>query len=301
MLEFLEWAEAMDMVNVLAIYAGYSHGDNQLTNSYLFPPTAEAMYPVLQEALEELEFCMGSVDTKWGAKRAEYGHPEPFDIKFVEIGNEDWFSREYAFRFKYLYDGIKAKYPQITLIATAYNENADYTIKLPPGSMWDTHHYEEPHFFLEAFNFWDNWQERTKNPNVTILIGEYSVIQVDTPNGNVDWSWPTELHVYYPHLISAIAEGVYLLGAERNPEVVKLTSYAPSLQNLNWYNWTPNLIAFDADPKNTILSTSYYLQKLFATYRGQKTLTVANSIGDFKPLYWAASLDDNAKVYLKVM
>ena len=82
--------------------------------------------------------------------------------------------------------------------------------------------------------------------------------------------------------------------------MVKLTSYAPSLQNWNWYNWTPNLIAFDANPLHTVLSVSYYLQKLFNSYRGTQSVEVKNTEGDFNPLYWASSLDESS-VYLKVM
>lgn len=100
------------------------------------------MQEVLQEALDELEFCMGSVDTPWGAKRAEYGHPEPFEITHVELGNEDWFSDNYPVRVQPLYTGLKAAYPDIIYIFSAYNENGDYTIDIPDGNMWDTHHYE---------------------------------------------------------------------------------------------------------------------------------------------------------------
>lgn len=302
LLEYLMWTESMEMENVLAIYSGYSLGDGGLYNSTEFPATAEAMYPVLKEALDELEFCMGSTDTLWGNIRAQYGHPEPFVIQYVELGNEDHFGQNYPFRFKYLYDGIHAAYPDIKLIATAYNENPAYNLTIPAGGMWDTHHYEEPQFFINSFDTWDNWQEATNNTNVTILIGEYSVFQVDTPDGQVNYSNPADLHVFYPHMISAVAEGVYLLGAERNPEVVKLTAYAPSLQNFNWYNWTPNLVAFDSDPSHTVLSASYWVQWLFNHYRGTQSVEVATTAGDFGPLYWASSVDDAAgKVFFKVM
>ena len=87
--------------------------------------------------------------------------------------------------------------------------------------MWDTHHYEEPQFFLSQFDYWDNFQEDTNNTNVTIFIGEYSVFQRDTADDVVDFSFPPDIHVFYPELISAIGEGVYLLAAERNPNIVR--------------------------------------------------------------------------------
>ncbi len=291
----------MEMQNVLAIYSGYSLSDNGESNCAEFPPTDEAMYPLLKEALDELEFCMGSIDTYWGAKRAEYGHPNPFVISHVEIGNEDFFGKDYPFRFQYLYNGLSAVYPNITYISTAYDENADYTIDIPAGAMWDTHHYEPPEFFIDGFDFYDNWQESTNNTNVTVFIGEYSVFQIDTPSEVVNFSDPSDIHISYPRLLSAIAEGVYLLGAERNPNVVKLSSYAPSLQNWNWYNWTPNLVAFDADPTHTVLSVSYYMQKLFNSYRGTDSVEITNSKGDFGPLYWAAAMTGSESVFLKVM
>lgn len=133
------------------------------------------------------------------------------------------------------------------------------------------------------------------------MLGEFSVYQLDTPDGIVNFSNPADVHVFYPRMISAISEGVYALGGERNPNTVKLSSYAPSLQNRNWYNWTPNMISYDADPSKTVLSTSYWQQLLFAHYRGTQTLPVTNTEGDFNPLYWQSSIEEESgSIYLKV-
>ena len=300
LLEFLEWTEDMEIEPVLAIYAGFSldiYG--QVGTS--FPE--DVMNEVLQDALNELEYCTGDTSTQYGALRAAHGHPEPFQINHVELGNEDWFSSTYPYRFPILYNGIKAAYPNITLISTAYNEAAEsfnYTIDIPAGGMWDTHHYEEPTYFLENFNFYDNWQEATNNSNVTVFIGEYSVYSVDTPSGQPNFSNPVNEHIAYPRLLSAIAESIYLLGAERNPNTVKMSSYAPSFQNFNWYNWTPNLLAFTANPNETVLSVSWYSQSLLAHYRGTQTLPVTNTEGDINPLWWAATIDEPSNaIYLK--
>ena len=107
--------------------------------------------------------------------------------------------------------------------------------------MWDTHHYVDPSYYIDAFNFWDNWQETTNNTNVTVFVGEYSVFQLDTPSHQINFSDPADIHVFYPNMIAATGEAVYLLAAERNPNVVKMTAYAPSLANLNSYIWTPNV------------------------------------------------------------
>jgi len=208
-------------------------------------------------------------------------------------------------QFPILYNGIKAAYPNMTLISTAYNEAAttfNYTIDLPKGSVWDTHHYEEPTFFIDSFDFWDNWQETTNNSDVEIFIGEYSAIQIDTPSGVVNYSFPVGEHIFYPELMGTVAEAVYLLGAERNPNTVKMTSYAPSLANLNSLNWTPNLFSFTADPRQTVLSVSYYSQLLLNGYRGAQTLPVTAVRGAFNPLFWVSTIDEAGKtVYLKVV
>lgn len=289
----------MEIEPVLAVYSGFSL-DVYGQSGPSYPP--DQMQEIVDDALNELEFCMGDTSTYWGSLRAQYGHPEPFNIKFVEIGNEDWFSTTYPYRWAAMYNGLKAVYPNITYISTAYNENTLYNISIPAGEMWDTHHYEEPSYFLENFDFYDNWQEATNNTGVGVLLGEYSAIQIDTYSGVVNYSFPADVHIFYPSLVSAIAEGTYALGAERNPNTVKMSSYAPSLQNQNWFNWTPDMITFDANWNHTVRSVSYWQQWLFAHYRGTQTLPVTNTQGDFNPLFWVASIDvPKNQIYLKVI
>lgn len=299
LMEYLQFCEDGGIEPVLAVYAGFSL-DIWGQDGVSFPE--DRMGEVLDDILNELEYITGDTSTPYGALRASHGRAEPFELNYIEVGNEDWFSSTYPYRWDYLYRGIKAAYPDLTLISTAFNENKDYNITLPPGSMWDTHHYEEASFFLTNFDFFDNWQETTNNPNVTIFIGEYSVFQVDTPSGVVNYSRPPDIHISYPTLESAIAEGVYLLGAERNPNVVKMSAFAPSLGNLNWENWTPNLVSFQADVDLTVLSASYYMEQLFARYRGVQTLPTTTVAGDFNPLWWVATVDEgDATVYFKVI
>jgi len=299
LMEYLEWTEAMNMERVLAVYSGFSldvYG--QVGTS--FPP--DQMQQWVQDALDEIEFCQGGPNTTYGALRAQYGHPEPFPINFVELGNEDFFSDTYDYRFYTLYNGINAVYPDITLISTAFNENPLHNITIPPGGAYDYHVYQEPQWFVENFDMWDNWQERTNNTNVTLLLGEYSAIQIDEPTDTVNYSFPTNEHIFYPRLLSAISEGLYQLSAERNPNVVKMTSYAPSLQNRNYVNWTPDLISFDAFYNNTVLSASYWSQWLFSHYRGTEFLPVTNPAGQINPLYWVATIDTDVNaIYLKVV
>jgi len=260
------------------------------------------MDQIVQDALDELEFCLGDVDTQYGALRAAYGHPEPFKINFVEIGNEDWFSSTYPYRFQAMYDGLKAAYPNITYVSSAFDENPEYNITIPAGNMWDWHMYAEPSWFLTHFDMWDNWQEATNNTDVGVLLGEYSVIQIDTPDGNVNFSYPVDEHVFYPRLLSALCEGVYLLAAERNPNTVKMASYAASLENRNYIEWSPSMISFDAAYNNTVRSASYWWQHMFSHHRGTQTLPVVASTGQVNPLYWVASINEPGNcIYLKVI
>ncbi|KAL9595196.1 MAG: hypothetical protein Q9219_006590 [cf. Caloplaca sp. 3 TL-2023] len=296
--------EDMEMERILAVYAGYSLDISGAEGVSL---DQEAMADVLASALNELEYCMGSLHTTYGALRAQHGHAEPFVINYVEIGNEDFFSGTYPRRFVYLYQGIKSAYPEIVIISSAFDENADYNIDLPPGSIYDLHDYREPSFFLSnRFNFFDNWQTITNNTDVTILVGEYSCPQVDERSGIVNFNFADPavdgLHVADPSVLSAVSEAVYLIAMERNPNLVKFSTYAPSLGNMNNYQWKPDLVTFDADPKHTVRSVSYHVQKLFNAYRGTQTLPVLNTEGEINPMFWVATIDEaRNEAYLKVI
>src|SRR5690606_642959 len=151
-------------------------------------------------------------------------------------------------------------------------------------------HYQTPQFYKDNSNYFDNWQEVFGYPDVTIFVGEFSVLSRDQPGG-VDWENGVG-RFEYPPMIAAVGEAIFALAMERNPHVVHMSSYAPLLQNFNSYRWTPNKIAFSADPDDTVLSTSYYLFKLFGTYRGKETLPIRNLNGDFNPLWWQASINN---------
>ncbi|KAA8895832.1 alpha-L-arabinofuranosidase A [Sphaerosporella brunnea] len=306
-LEFLEWCEDMEIEPLLSVYAGYSLDITNISPANTVPQ--ESMQPYITEALEQLEYAMGSTETKWGALRASHGHPSPFQIRFVEIGNEDFFSSSYYWRFPLFYSALKAVYPNVTFIATQATESSPSGINtaIPAGNMWDMHHYETPQFFKDNFNYFDNWQNASGyGDGVQIFVGEYSVLSRDRPGG-VDWSNGVGRFAY-PTMVAAIGEAIYGLAMERNPHVVQLSSYAPLLQNFNAYQWTPNFIAFTADTKDTVRSTSYYWQKMFSWYKGTETLPVRNSEGGFDPVWWHAAIDAEetgtlaaGRVYVKLI
>ena len=152
-MEYLEFCEDGGIEPILDVYAGYSL-DIWGQDGVSFPE--ERMGDVLQDILNEIEYVTGDITTPYGSLRASHGHPAPFTLNYVEIGNEDWFSSTYPYRFPILYNGIKQAYPNLTLISSTFNENDDYNITIPAGGIWDTHHYETPSYFLENFDFYDN-------------------------------------------------------------------------------------------------------------------------------------------------
>lgn len=144
LLEFLIWCEDMEMEPLLAVYDGFSldvanydHWNSTGANEY----PLSAMQEVLDEAFEELEYCMGSVDTYWGKKRAQHGHPEPFKINMVQIGNEGFFSHRYPERADFMYEGLKTKYPDIQYVFSALAETKEFFYNVPVNGIWDDHIY----------------------------------------------------------------------------------------------------------------------------------------------------------------
>ncbi|KAH8155680.1 uncharacterized protein LAJ45_00690 [Morchella importuna] len=297
-LEFLEWCEDLEIEPLLTVYAGYSLDEADVHPANTVPEDELDFY--IQEAVDQIEYATGSVDTNWGALRAKHGHPEPFVIKFVEIGNEDWFSDSYYWRYPRFLEALQQAYPNITYIASQATEASPSGVNtsIAPGGMWDLHHYETPQFFKDRFNFFDNWQTVAGYPGVQIFVGEYSVLSRDRAGG-VDWAHG-EGRFVYPTMVAAIGEAIFALAMERNPDVATLSSYAPLFQNFNSYQWTPDFIGFSADPNQTVLSTSYYQQQMFSHFKGEETLPIINTKGDFNPLWWHASTENN-RVFVKLV
>lgn len=267
----------MKIEPILGVWAGFYLGGPVIPQGEL------DIY--VQDTLNELEFLMGPVNTTYGALRAKLGHPNPWKINYVEIGNEDDLSgggTSYsAYRFSIFHNAIKAAYPHITTIASTTNISP-----IPEGAWLDYHSYTRPDDFVSRFGFFDNMDR-----GHPILVGEYAYVQNNRPQGGgTDWNLPKS---QFPTLVGAISEAVFAIGMERNADLVRGTAYAPVLQNLNSYQWSvclpfipcssvplydiyyiltililqPDLISFTADPSETALSISYYVQKVcFPTY-----------------------------------
>ncbi|KAM3413554.1 hypothetical protein BST61_g11542 [Cercospora zeina] len=283
MMEYLEWAEDMDLEIVIGVWAGLAlNGD--------VTPEAD-IQPFIHDALNEIEFVRGSVDTTWGARRAELGHPEPFELNYVEIGNEDWLAgypegwnsyREY--RFPLFYNAIREKYPDIQVICSAATSDPsdapEEALDFPPDAIGDYHPYRTPDELVEEFNRFDN--------DIGHIVGEVAATHV---NGVTEPRWETGLY-FYPWWQGAVGEAVSLIGYERNSDRIPGTFYAPVLKNENRWQWAITLIQFAADPRMTTKAVTWYCWSLFAHHPITHTLP-ATSNSSFGPVYWGAGKDES--------
>lgn len=222
----------------------------------------EEMDQYVQDILDLIEYANGDAKkTEWGKKRAAAGHPAPFNLKYIGVGNEDLISEIFKPRFKMIYDAIQAKYPEITVVGTVgpFYEGSDYEegwafateLEVP---MVDEHYYNTPGWFINNQDFYDRY-DRNKSK---VYLGEYAAHLPHRQN-NIE---------------TALAEAIYLTSVERNADVVQMTSYAPLLAKENHTQWTPDLIFFNnTEIKPTV---GYYTQLLFGQNSG--TEYIASSI-----------------------
>jgi alpha-L-arabinofuranosidase len=236
--ELLQLCEDLDAAPLYVCNAGMSCSARQPSESV----QGEALQPCVQDALDALEYAMGPVTSTWGAKRAKNGHPEPFKIKYIEIGNENG-GPVYQENYRVFYDAIKAKYPDIITIADQRIPNAKVEIV-------DEHFYVNPSRFFDMANQYDN----TDRNGPKIYVGEYAV-NSGVGNGN---------------LLGALSEAVFMMNMEKNSDIVKMCSYAPLFENVNSREWEVNLIRFDNS--RVIGRTSYEVQKLFCENKPDQVL-----------------------------
>ena len=195
--------------------------------------------PVIQDIQDAIEYAQGDVNTVWGAKRAAAGHPKPFKLKYIELGNEQ-VGDFYAERFNYLYSLLKTQYPEITFICTlGLDKSLEKVVK---ADMIDPHWYVNPNYFYENDRLFD----KVERGKYDIYVGEYACnMQVGT--GNMD---------------GALSEAAFISGMERNGDIVKIASYAPLLENHNHRDWPTNLIWVNTE--GVVGRTSYYVQKMYS-------------------------------------
>ncbi len=258
--EFLKWCEDMGAEPVLAVYAGYSLG-----GSHVQP--GPDLDPFVQDALDEIEYVTSPTTTKWGAQRAADGHPRPYPLRYVEIGNEDWFDRSgsYDARFAQFYQAIKAKYPQLKCISTVGNEQpAEKRVHSVQPDLVDEHYYRSAHTFLADPAHFDNYDRHGPQ----IFVGEWAAHETSFP----PWDAKSRKLPPTPNMTAALADAAWMTGMERNSDLIKMQCYAPLLVNVNpgARQWRPNLIGYDT--LHSFGSPSYYAISMFSGNVGDEIL-----------------------------
>jgi alpha-L-arabinofuranosidase len=241
LLEFMGWCEDLDAQPVLAVFAGYALRQQAVEPGPL-------LEPYVQDALDEIEFLTGDARTTyWGSLRARYGHPDPFKLTYVEIGNEDYFDRSgsYDARFTQFYDVIKARYPQLQLIATTRQ------VKTRTPDLYDDHYYRNAKDFYKDLQHYDKADR--KGPKV--FVGE----------------WATREGEPTPNFQAALGDAAWMTSMERNSDLIVMHCYAPLFVNVNpgGMQWKTDLIGYNG--LESYGSPSYYAQVMFASRIGDVT------------------------------
>jgi len=213
--------------------------------------------PYVQDALDLIEFANADVNTKWGKIRADMGHPKPFNLKMMGVGNENW-GPQYVERLKIFTKAIKDKYPDFKLVYSAGTDpNGDRfddlnrELRKMNADIIDEHYYRRPEWFTSNVTRYDNYPRNASK----IFAGEYAAQSVQTVSPNNK-----------NNLLTALSEAAFMTGLERNADVVSMASYAPLFAHVDGWQWAPDLIW--VDNLRTYGTPNYYVQKLFSVYKG---------------------------------
>jgi alpha-N-arabinofuranosidase len=250
--------------------------------------------PYIQDALDLIEFANGDTTTKWGKLRAEMGHPEPFNMKFIGIGNEQW-GEQYVERYQKFAEVISNKHPEIMLVGGSgprpEDERFHYLwkeMKDEKVDLIDEHYYMSPKWFFENAGRYDDYDRN--GPKV--FAGEYAAHGPDNEDPASKNSW-----------LSALSEAAFMTGLVRNADVVHMASYAPLMAHIEAWQWRPDLIWFDN--LNVMGTPNYYVQKLYSNHTGSEVLNITMNdkpVTGQDKLYASASVDKKAgKVYVKLV
>ena len=269
LLEFLEWCEDLHIQPVLAVYAGYS-----LRGDHIDP--GPALQPYVEDALDEIEYLTGTASTKWGGRRIKDGHPEPFPLQYVEIGNEDFFDKSgsYDERFAQFYKAIKLKYPALQLIATT-------KVKGVNPDVLDEHYYRQAEDMYANAGQYD----KTDRKGPKIFVGE----------------WATREGTPTPDMNAALGDAAWMTGMERNSDIIVMSCYAPLFVNVEpgGMQWATDLIGYDS--LRSYGSPSYYAQVLFSNHVGDEILNGDLQSEDPRVFYSATRDSKSGTIYLKIV
>ena len=251
--------------------------------------------PYVQDALDLIEFANGPISSKWGKVRSDMGHPKPFNMKYIGIGNEQW-GQQYIDRYKIFEKAIKEKYPDIKIVSAAGpypdGELFDYAMdkmKNLNADIVDEHYYKLTEWFRENATRYDSYDRNGPK----IFAGEYAAqsVGIASPDNKNNWE-------------CALSEAAFITGLERNADVVVMSSYAPLFANADAWQWTPDLIWFNN--LSSYGTPNYYVQKMYSTHRGTDLLSISFEDGKAvigqNGLYSSAVKDsDSDEMYIKLV
>ena len=247
------------------------------------------LQPYIDDALDLIEFANGPVGSKWGKVRAEMGHPESFNLKYIAIGNEQW-GESYVERLVPFMEALRKKYPEIKIIGTAGpapdGEHFNYLwpkMKELKVDLVDEHYYRSPEWFLENAERYDSYDR--KGPKV--FAGEYAAHHKSRDN----------------NAVAAIAEAAFMTGLERNADIVHLATYAPLLAHVDAWQWKPDMIWFDN--LSVVRTPNYYVQQMYAQNPGTNVLSIkqeGKNITGKDGLYASSVMDEaSSELIVKVV
>jgi len=268
LMEYLNWCEDLGMQAIMAVWSGFALGGTSVAEDQLGP--------YIQQAIDQIHFVIGDPKASApAALRASLGHPEPFPLTYVEIGNEDFFAPStYTYRWNEIVTALEAEFPQLKFIATS---DTFSPILSPNPLQYDVHVYQTPTWFAQNSFFYDGFERNATK----YFEGEYAAIST---NASDIFGTPADGRLNFPTMQSSSGEAAFMTGLERNADIVFAASYAPVLNHVANSQWTPNLVSFDSG--NVYPSTSYYVQKLFSLNRGDAYIpsTLPNATGT---LFWS--------------
>ena len=281
---------------MLAVYGGYSLADKDHPRGTTVTPGPQ-LQPFVDDAVEEVQYAIGGADTKWGAQRAADGHPAPFHIEYIEIGNEDFLGgarKTYEARFAQFYDALKTAYPQLKYIATI-------PVKSRHADAVDDHYYRTSDQMAALAHKYD--KQNRKGPKV--FVGEWATREVPKTDANGNTTYVMMPWAYKgtptPTLHAALGDAAFMTGLERNADIVVLNCYAPMLTRVepDAGQWCPNMIGYDA--LSSYGSPSYYAQQMFNLNRGDVILNAAMSREPNDFYYSATRSTKSGTLYLKAV
>lgn len=271
--EFLQLAEDLGAAPIWVFNNGISHND-EVDTSHIFP--------FLQDILDSLEFAKGAPDSAWGSVRAALGHPEPFDLRYVAVGNEDCGKKNYRGNYLKFYYAIKQAYPDIKLIS-----NCDGSTKQldHPADFYDFHIYSDANKVFSMAHTFDH----ASRSGPKAFVSEYAVTGKDSGTGS---------------LLAGLAEAGFLIGIERNSDVVEMASYAPLFVNVNDRQWNPDAIVFNS--YQLYGTPSFWMQRFFSESSGGTLLNStlqanSSSLLIASAITWKNSEDDKNYIRIKIV